>query len=157
KIQRNFARTADHSVPRVCGMGVYFLADFISWGIRSLYLAVRRVERGAISVGEELAVYLPALHRADRVRLYWLARLHATLADPRDVHVCGNGAAVAEPVGADVHDRGGCGVVVSSRRGHLEFSVQMGTGGDGTRATSGRAVGLGNRNRFFCVGAFCLP
>src|SRR5260370_22507525 len=66
-------------------MGVYFSADFVSRRVWRLYLAARRVECFAISVGEKLAVYVSALHGHYRVRLYRLARLHATLADARDV------------------------------------------------------------------------
>src|SRR6267143_968014 len=138
-------------------MGVYFPADFISRRIWSLHLAARRVERVAISVGEELAIHVPALHRTDCVCLYWLARLHATLADARDVHVRGNGAAIAEPVGAGVHVRGGCGVFVSSRRWHMEFLVQVGTGRHGTGAARGRAVGRGNRSRLWLCGRNDCP
>src|SRR5260370_17325316 len=110
-------------------MGFYFSAHSVSRGIRGLYLAARRVERLAIPVGEKLVVHVPALHGTDRVCLYWLARLHAALADARDVHVCGNGAAVVKPVGAGVHARGDCGVVLSSVLGRVEFFFQSGPAG----------------------------
>ena len=52
----------------------------------------------------------------------------------------GRRAAIAESLGSRVHGCWGSGVLVSSGSGHLEFSLQMGTCGDGARATRRRAA-----------------
>src|SRR5260370_26648545 len=56
------------------------------------------------------------IRRPPRSTLFPYTTLFRSLADARDVHVCGNGAAVVKPVGAGVHARGDCGVVLSSGR-----------------------------------------
>src|SRR5882762_1539675 len=121
-------------------MGLHFLADSVPWRLWNLHLAARSIEHCAISVDEELVVYVPALYGSDCVCVYRVARLHATLGYARDVHVWRSGAADAESVGFRFHGSGGGGYVISSWRGHLEFSMQVGTGGNGARATGGRAV-----------------
>src|ERR1700676_3505756 len=141
EIQPDLARTADDSVSSFRGMGFYFHTHFVSRRVRDLYLAARRVQRFAISVGEKLVVYVSAVHGADRVYLYWVERVHATLANAWNVDQQQSCAADAEPLGVRVHGGRNRGYVISLRRGHLEFSVQVGPGGDGAGAAGGGAVG----------------
>src|SRR3979411_790938 len=102
-------------------MGFYIFADSVSWRLWNLHLAARRIEYCAISVAEELVVYVPALYGSDCVCVYRVARLHATLGYARDVHVWRSGAADAESVGLRFHGRRLGGYVISFWRGNLEF------------------------------------
>src|SRR5260370_21842607 len=91
-------------------------------------------------MGAKLALRGAAIHGADRIRLYWLAALYGTLADgwTVDVRECSRGH--AESVVPGVFRDRRAGLFVSSRRGHLEFSMQVGTGGYGQSAAGGGAA-----------------
>src|SRR5438309_6178388 len=120
------ARAADDSVPADRGMGSDFSADTFPWRIWDLHLAAREIKCLGVSVGRELAVCHAPIYGTDRVCLYWLASLHGALAHTWQINVCERGRGHAESVVPDILCDWRARVFVSSRGGHLEFSVQMG-------------------------------
>src|SRR5271154_108510 len=122
-------------------MGVYFSAHAVSWWLWRVDLVAREIQRFAISVGQELAVHRAALHRTDRFRIYRLASVYGTFSHAGAIHVRERGAGFAKSAVPDVLRDRNTGFVIPSRRGHLEFSLQVGIGGHGARATCGGAVG----------------
>src|SRR5882762_8245096 len=87
KIQRGLAGTPDHSVSSVHRTIRDYFADSVSWRLWRVYLVERQIECVAISVGEKLVVHGAALHRNDRVHLYWLAFVYRTVFDRRTFHL----------------------------------------------------------------------
>src|SRR5580692_783580 len=128
-------------------MGFYFPTAAVSRRIRDLYLVAREVERFGISLGEELAFHCAALYGFDRVRLYRVAPLHRALADARDFDICNRRAGYGESAVPDVFSDWRACVLVSSWRGYLEFSLQVGTCGDGSSTAGCRATRCACRSR----------
>src|SRR6202000_3227827 len=91
--------------------------------LRYLYMVEREVECFRLSLGEELAVHSPALHRPHRVRLHRMASLYRTLADAWQIDLRDGRARHGESVVSGIFSDRCAGVVVSSRRRHLEFSL----------------------------------
>src|SRR5258707_8452497 len=121
-------------------MGSDLSADAVSRRIWHVHLAARQIERVGVPVGRELAVRDAALHGTDRVCLYWLASLYGALAHARPVDVRQRGRGYAESVVPRVFCGWRPGFFVSSWRGHLEFSLQVGIGGDRQGAAGGGAL-----------------
>src|ERR1700748_2031723 len=121
-------------------MGLHFPADFVSRRILRVALAAWQVERLAISVGEKLVVHRATLDRIDRVRVHRLALVHRAMVDAREIHIRGRSGRFAESVVPGVFCGRNSGVSVSPGCRNMEFSVQMGLGRYGARATCRRTV-----------------
>src|SRR5260370_24574000 len=121
-------------------MGSDFSSHAVPRRLWDLHLAARKVKRLGVSVGGELAVRGAAVHGTDRVCLYWLASLYRALAHARPVEVRQRGRRYAESVVPGVFCDRSAGFFVSSRRGNLEFPVQVGAGGHRQGAGGGGAV-----------------
>src|SRR6266403_2156423 len=102
------------------------------------------VEWGAIFL--PMVLHGAALHGTDRVCLHWMASLHGAVAHAWEVDVCERRARHAEPVVPRVFCGGRAGVFVSSGRGYLEFSLQVGPSRHGQGAASGWAAWRAGRN-----------
>src|SRR5258708_3676034 len=84
-----------------------------------------------------------ALHGTDRVCLHWMAPLYRALADSWKVHLCECRARHAKSLVPRVFCGGSAGVLVSSGRGHLEFSLQVGPCRHREGAAGGRTAWRG--------------
>src|ERR1700747_842222 len=121
-------------------MGGHFSSHAVPRRLWNLHLAAREVECFGVSLGGELAVRDATLHGTPRVCVYWLASLYGALADAWHVDICERSGGHAESLVPDVFCGWRAGCFVPSRRGDLEFSMQMGAGGDGKSAAGGGAV-----------------
>src|ERR1700687_6287504 len=121
-------------------MGRHFSADALSRRLLHLHLGARQIKRFGVSVGWELALLDAEIHAPDRVCVYWLASLHGALAHAWQVDVCKRGRGHAESVVPGLFCRRSARFIVPSRRGHLEFPVQVGAGGYCQGAASGGGV-----------------
>src|SRR3981081_505471 len=108
-------------------MDIYFFADSVSRRLRHLHLAARPVQRVAISVGAQLALHFAALDRARGLRLYRLAPFHPAPAHPRPSHLRHGRELFGKSLVSRIFRRWSAGLLVSSWRRHLEFSLQVGT------------------------------
>src|SRR6266481_5723896 len=108
-------------------MGLYLPPHALPRRLRPLYMDTRQVQRLLLSLGRELALCHPALHRPHRIRLYRLASLHPALAHPRPLHLRRSPALLHESLLSCFHRHRRSRLLLSSRHWHLEFSLQVGT------------------------------
>src|SRR5579871_7053690 len=126
-------------------MGRDLSADSFSWWIRCLYLAARKIERLAVSVGRKLALYSAALYGADCVRLHWLAPVYRALAHAWAIHVCHCCARpLASLLSRFLSGRHFRGLFPFGHR-HLEFCLYVGVRGDWAGAAVGGPPGRAHR------------